>query len=166
MRRSLGIELTVRGFGFVVVEERPLGDVRLVDWGLAHLSDLSVQGHAERIREFIERYQPASLTYEEVRSSRRGPRARSLIPEIVKALRPTGIECGEVSRRQLKEAFRAANQNQIARALAEGFPELVPYLPKVRKAWQGKDERMAVFLALGASLVWIGRQRGSGAETV
>jgi hypothetical protein len=44
------------------------------------------------------------------------------------------------------------NKDQMARFLAQRFPELVRYVPPERKPWMSEDERMAIFDAVSFAL--------------
>ncbi len=62
-----------------------------------------------------------------------------------------------VSRPQVEEAFGdPANKHEIARAVAELFPELSHRLPPRRKAWMSEDERMGIFDAASFALTVLG----------
>ena len=49
----------------------------------------------------------------------------------------------------IREAFPHSNRNkhEIAKAVADQYPTLLPYLPAKRKPWQSEHYRMSIFAA-------------------
>ena len=153
----LGIQPTSRGFGYVVFE----GSTRLIDWG-THGS--SAVGKNDRLLAQIElllsRYQPDTLVTERTwtGTSRRSPRVRQLVAEIRRLTGRHLAACAGVTSEQVAQLFadrvQAVNKHEIARAIAEIYPELKPRVPPPRKVWMSQDERTGIFDAAAFALAY------------
>lgn len=149
VKRVLAIDPTSKGFGFAVLE----GPSALIDWGVKRASGDRDVKSLEKAAELIERYQPEVLVVEHAaaKGSRRCPRVRQLIEDLIALALDRRLRTRRVSRRQVQQSFSinsSATKRQIAVALVERFPELEPHLPPVRKPWMSEDGRMGIFDAV------------------
>jgi Holliday junction resolvasome RuvABC endonuclease subunit len=148
-KRVLAIDPTSKGFGFAVLEDPTV----LIDWGLKRASgDRNVKS-LEKAAELIERYRPEVLVVERTaaKGSRRCPRVRKLIEDLIALALDRRLRTRRISRRRVQRCFSeigSATKRQIAVALVERFPELEPHLPPVRKPWMSEDGRMGIFDAV------------------
>lgn len=146
-RRVLAIDPTSKGLGFAVLEV-PDG---LVDWGVKHASGNGAC--LQRAAALIARYKPDVLVVErtDVSGCRRRRRVRQLVEDLLALARERDLRIRRISRRAVQRRFSAggpATKRQVAVALSERFPELVPHLPRERKPWMSEDERMGIFDAV------------------
>jgi len=145
----VAIDPTTRGFAYAVLE----GKKNLVDWGLIHVLLRSDKNILSRVEEILDRTLPDLLVIEDGRCTRRRERARRLIKGIECIAKHRKLQVVRISRAQVQDAFcPAVTKQQIAEALARAFPELVPRLPRIRKAWMCEDERMNIFDAVSLAL--------------
>jgi len=89
------------------------------------------------------------------KGSRRCRRIERLINDISKLASKRQIKVRSFSRIKVKQTFSecgASNKQEIAIAIANRFPELVPRLPRFRKPWMSEDYRMSIFDAVGLAL--------------
>jgi len=150
-----------RGFGYAVFE-----GVLPIDWGM---SDVPGVGRNEtcirRIAALINRYKPDVLLLRDAAEAR-GQRVADLIRATADLPMAPGVICIQVSRAQVKEAFRyltRPTRHAIARAIAEQIPFFEPLVPPVRKIWNSEDRRMGLFDALALALTYL--DDGFGAFT-
>ena len=58
-----------------------------------------------------------------------------------------------VSRKVVQRVLKVSTKAEIARVLAERFPELQSRMPRDREGWRNEDERMHIFDALSFAAV-------------
>lgn len=146
-RRTLSIEPTVRGFGYTaleVVAESGSAETKLVGWGLAHLRDRSPNGYRKRLLRVVERYLPDELILEDLSVSRRGQRVRQVVQALAAEAERLGIRVRFVSRKAVMEKWGAKSKYELACLVVERFPELRPWLPRKRRAWETESEWVEV----------------------
>jgi hypothetical protein len=152
-----------RGFSYVVLEET----FSLVDWGM---SDLPAKGRAQvslrRLAQLLDRYRPNVLL---LRAAQVGMATQtSKLLKIIEDLAVSrGIDAATISRNQIRQAFAylgSPNRYAIAQAIAGHMPMLAPYVPPVRKIWNGEDRRMGLFDAAALALTFF-QGRETAAET-
>ena len=153
--RVLAIDPSTRGFGFAVLE----GPNRLIDWGVKETKTDKNRRSLELIAELIEIYEPKVLVVEDYvgKGSRRCRRVGDLIDEIAKLALKRKVKVTCFSRGEVKQAFTesgARMKYEIAIAIAKGFPELAPRLPRFRKPWMSEDYRMSIFDAVSFGLTF------------
>lgn len=152
-RRVLAIDLSSRGFGFVVLE----GPTKPVDWGTQQVCGDKRTRTIMKIGNLIALYRPDLIVLEDTAGagSRRCTRVRLLIQELTILRSDYRIRVAFVSVaivRRLFAANGATTKHQIAEMVAERLPELAPLRPPPRKPWMREDERMAVFDAAAFAL--------------
>ena len=133
-----------------MLETTPDGE-RLVSWGLAHLRNRSPRGYRGRFHRLVYRYLPDALVLEDLTGSRRGARVRRVLPVLAAEAERLGIEVRFVSRQAVMEKWGAKNRHEVACLVAERFPELRPWLPEKRRAWEGNPMKVAV---IGSASRW------------
>jgi hypothetical protein len=145
-RAILGIDPTKRGLAFVFFE-----DGRLLDWGTRHTGDeLSAL-------EAILRLCPADVIVLEdpaADGSLRRPRMRRVLARLARAAETKGLAVVTVSRLEVRRDWIArgiTRKHAVAEAIAEDFPALQPWVPRLRKSYMDEEARVHVFDA--ASLV-------------
>lgn len=143
--RVLALDPYSRGVGFAVFE----GPENLIDWGLKSTKSADNKRAVRAIEKLINRLRPDVLVLEDwnANGARRCNRIEALLKRSA-ARRRDGLTVRLVSRRQLR-AIGTLPQvgTKYGRALliAERFPELLAFLPPVRKPWMNEDDRMSIF---------------------
>lgn len=157
--RTLAIDPTTSGFGFVVLE----GSERLVDWGLGRLGKPEDALFHKRMEKLLDRTVPQVLVLEDMHDSRRGERAITWARLAEKSAAKRGIRVERVSRAEVLEHFVSSGKTrwEIGLAISRFFPELAPSLPKKRRIWESEDRRMVVFAAASFALTFLRRPRRS-----
>lgn len=139
----------------VAVQATKLGYVFLVDgipydWELTMQANRSTKAAYDFTLEKLQYYQPELVVTERVSGNRhKGEQAEALANIIWKAAQDSNIDWVCVDRVQ-----KFPNKYAEASALANRFPELLPYLPKTRTLWDEEPRRMIIFeaVALGQSV--------------
>jgi len=151
--RTLAIDPTTSGFGFVVLE----GSKRLVDWGLGCLAKPDDALYQQRIEKILDRAQPQLLVLEDMRDSRRGDRAVTWAQIAARCAKKRGIQVKRISRPEVTRHFASSGKTrwEIGVAISRRFPELAPSLPKKRRIWESEDRRMAIFAAASFALTFL-----------
>lgn len=155
--RILAIDPSTRGFGFAILERRP----SLIDWGVKGVRRDKNDRTVAKVKELISLYQPSVIVLEDSNAagSRRCERVRVLLQMIQKTAAGERIRVQCFPPFKTKAMFArlgAASKDGIARAIVKIFPELMPQLPRVRRAWMAEDYRMSIFdaVALGMTLLF------------
>ena len=146
--RVLAIDPMNHGFAFAVLKGH-----HLLDWGMRRGSTETL--FRERASALISRYRPDIIVLERLLGSRRRGAAAHLIETAHDLAAENHIATITVSRAEVRIALSATTKMQIARAIAEQFPELAGKLPRERKPWMNEDARMNVFDALSFALAAI-----------
>lgn len=147
--RLLAIDLTAKGFGFVLLDAK-LG---LLDWGFSAMHAADDDTFLTRLLTRIDRGRPTALVLENfapIEGRANALRRRDLTIGVA-ADRRLGM-C-HVSRKVVRRILGVNTKEEIARILAARFPVLQSRIPPERKRWQTEDERMHIFDALSFALV-------------
>lgn len=143
-----------RGFSYVVFE----GPLSLVDWGMSDIpAKRKTPRCLRRLSLLLDHYRPDTLVTRE--ASQAPMRTKGLLREIEELAKSREITTAAVSREQIREAFSylgAPTRIAIVRAIVERMPMLAPFVPPVRKIWNGEDRRMGLFDAAALTLTFFG----------
>jgi hypothetical protein len=145
-RAILGIDPTKRGLAFTFFEGG-----RLLDWGTRHT------GSEIRDVDVILDLCPADvLVLEDPDASgcERRPRMREALRRLSRTAETRGLEVVKVSRLDVRSEWSergATRKHAVAKAIAEEFPPLEPFVPRPRKSYM--DEVAGVQIFDAASLV-------------
>ena len=154
--RILGVALSTRGFGFVLLE----GQEKLVDWGVKSIQGDKNTGSSEKVKEMILHYQPGVIVLEDTSSkhSRRSARIHMLNKRIVALAKSLNLKVALFSREQVMHMFFAQGEgtkHARAQIIAARFSEeLASRLPPKRRPWMSEDYRMDIFDAVALSLAF------------
>lgn len=156
-KRIIAIDPTTRGFGYVVLE----GPATLIDWGVKEIRTNKKVRCLKLITRLIDQYLPDVIVVENVsgKGSRRCPRVRELLDEILNLASEQKISMRAFSRDQIREVFSpsgAHTKHQIAKEIVRRLPELEPRLPPFRKPWMSEDSRMSIFDAMSLAMTFYG----------
>ena len=146
--RLLAIDLSAKGFGFVLLDAR-LG---LLDWGFSPFRANDDDAFIDRVSVRIDRGRPTALVLENL-SPNEGRetaiRRQGLACRLAKERR---IGICQVSQKVVQGILGPATKIEMARILAARFPELISRFPRARLRWTSEDERMNIFDALALAL--------------
>lgn len=170
MKRVLAIDPITRGFGYAVLE----GPHALLDWGLKGTSrwpEPRERWCLREITELVETYGPDRIIVEDCLKSRSrlGLRNQHLLKQVIQLADEFGIPTSRITRTAMRSVFvpaGASTKYQIARAIAERFPELGWRMPRLRKPWMSEDARMGIFDALAFALAFYARHQSKGNSAV
>ncbi len=142
-KRVLALDPHPLCFGFVVTEDRD----ELIDWGVRsfrHGANAVKATTSERLASLIDEYRPNALL---VRTPGAGISRRMKMIATLAATRRLPIRT--LSLAMIRKDFPQANRNkhEIAKAVADRYPTLLPYLPVKRKPWQSEHYRTTIFVA-------------------
>ena len=158
-RRVLAIDLSTRGFGFIVLE----GPTVAVDWGTRQVNRVDKAGSTiAKVGDLINVYRPHVLVLEDTAAprSRRCERVAALVGDVTlhaRRLRLRVVTVSTISVRALFSSGGGTTKHLIAGDVAERLPELAPLRPPLRKPWMREDERMSVFDAAAFALTFLSR---------
>lgn len=152
--RILSIDVTSRGFGYVVLETPEI----LIDWGVCQVRTEKRERSLVKVAALIHRFVPHVVVVEDTRHEkcRRGDHARGVIEVIANLAQTMDVPVDRVSTATVRGHYAdlgETNKDDVARLIVDSFPELAPFLPKRRKVWMPEDERMAIFDAISMTLV-------------
>lgn len=143
LRRLLGIAASHGKIGFAY-----LVDGELMDWGLSAKASRSFEEAFKRITAWTVYYRPDILVTERVEEqSRKGAHTRTLIRAAESAANNANADFVEMIL-----PFDGPNKYVAAAALAAEFPQIEPWLPRKRRAWEPEPRNIIYFEAL--ALVW------------
>lgn len=142
-RRLLGIAASSGKIGFAY-----LVDGELVDWGLSVKASKSFEAAFKRITAWTIYYRPDLVITEKVEEqSRKGTHTRTLIRAAESAANNANAEFAEIP-----APVHGPNKYADAAALAREFPQIAPWLPRARRAWEPEPRNIIYFEALALAL--------------
>lgn len=141
--RILAIDPTPKGFGFAVLERGG----RLVDWGVARVWATSEMEFVARVDAIISMYRPALVIVPEIPAEPHRARSARRVSAVSAHARARGKQIVVMPPSEVKAAF-PGTKHARAELLATQFPELQPWLPRIRRPWMTEDERMHIFDAV------------------
>lgn len=163
--RILALDFWYRGFAFCLYEN----DSVLLDWGLKYSASQGLTGTFEEIQALCEAYEPEIVVLLDP-SGMRTLRRRYYEPllgqlETLCTHYGKGITLSYITRAQIYEAFQLPTKTDIARCIANLFPEdLAHRLPPTRALGDTEDPRMNLFDAVSFALTYVLLQGASTAS--
>lgn len=155
-RKVVGLAAANGKIGFAY-----LSDGELLDWGLAVKASKSVEAAYDRAKAWLSFYRPDIVVVEEIdQHSRKGPHAKALIETFGGAAYRLRLK-----RVAVKRPRRYPNKYIEARALADEFPQLEPWLPPPRKSWNPEKPRLIYFEALALAKEWLSQGRAGARKS-
>ncbi|MEQ1899549.1 MAG: hypothetical protein ABL866_02330 [Devosia sp.] len=143
LRRLLGIAASHGKIGFAY-----LVDGELMDWGLSVRASKSFEEAFKRVTAWTIYYRPDIVVTERVeQQSRKGAHTRTLIRAAESAANNADADYVEMIL-----PAHGPNKYAAAAALAAEFPQIEPWLPRKRRAWEPEPRNIIYFEAL--ALVW------------
>jgi hypothetical protein len=142
--RILGVAPTSHGFAFALTE----GPDRLVDWARC---DVVKQSHLERrLRTLLERTRPLFVASEIKRNRKLSVKSRAFSKALETACAREGLMILCVERQMVyspDRGVRPVTNHQIGEVAAERFPAIANKLPRRRRMWHGRDDRIGILIA-------------------
>ena len=143
LRRLLGIAASHGKIGFAY-----LVDGELMDWGLSAKASRSFEEAFKRVTAWTVYYRPDIVVTERVEEpSRKGAHTRLLIRAAESAANNARADYVE-----MVLPLDGKNKYEAAAALTVEFPQIEPWLPRKRRAWEPEPRNIIYFEAL--ALVW------------
>ncbi|MCG3165646.1 MAG: hypothetical protein POELPBGB_01414 [Bacteroidia bacterium] len=142
-----------QGFGYAFLEK--LTEPR--DCGVVTIRPISNHKCLERIKKFIEYYQPTLIILEdpEGKTSWKSLRVKKLIYSITDFCQLNNITVKKYSREQIRFVFSEFNvksKYEIAAQIIKWLPQFKNKMPEVRKPWMCQDYNMVLFDALSLAI--------------
>ncbi len=153
---TLGVALSTRGFGFVVME----GEKTIIELGGRKADGDKNAQSITKLEKLFTSYQPNILLLQDVeaKDSRRAPRIKALTRRIKEVAAKRKIPVKLISATQLRVGLLGdpkGTRHEMAEALARQFPDkLASRLPAKRKVWKSEDGRMDIFDAMALAVVY------------
>jgi hypothetical protein len=147
-RSILAIDPGPRGVAFVFFENGTL-----LDWG--------TRGRGVKELEVLDamlvQFEADVLVLEDADASgcERRARLKRVLHQIAERAATRGVSVRKVSRYAVRQSWRErgeTNKHDVAAAIGTMFPEIQPYVPRVRRDWDSEDARTGVFDALSLLL--------------
>ena len=138
-----------RGLGYACFESPE----RLWDCGVATIRPIGNKGVMERIKKFVDFFQPTVIVVRDAENSNNyhGKRVSHLVESIVEYGAEIKVPVYRYSREQIRdvfEQFHVKSKYEIAQKIIAWFPQLASRSPKIRKPWMDEDYNMGTFDAL------------------
>ena len=145
LRRVLGIAASHGKIGFAY-----LVDGELMDWGLSAKASRSFEEAFKRVTAWAIYYRPDIVAAEHIEEhSRKGAHTRTLIRAVESAANNVKADFVE-----MLLPSNGKNKYEAAAALAAEFPQIEPWLPRRRRAWEPEPRNIIYFEALALALAW------------
>lgn len=147
-RAVLAIDPGSRGVAFVFFENGTL-----LDWGTRGRG----RKEMEVLETMLDRFQVDVLVLEnpDAFGCERRARWKQIVRRMAERAAARGVAVETVSRYAVRRAWAArgkTNKQHVAAAIATMFPEMEPYVPRVRRKWDTEDPRAGVFDAFSLLL--------------
>jgi len=142
----LALDLHPRSFGYAV-----FGNAELLDWGLRKWPSRQLKTAGSRLCRLVELWQPMRLLLREG-----APRREYAMVEAVARNAQVPLLC--VTRNVVQYAFRSSKQPSrfdVARLVAQRYPELGLRLPEVRKLGDAEPFQLRMFNAAATGMAFL-----------
>ena len=141
--RILAISVSSGRVGYVFLIGK-----RLEGWGMSRKGSISPIAAGEVATAWISKLRPVVVITEEVMPrSRKGLKTRNLIDGVALVAKQSDVLDVRVQHQQDFE-----NKYAEAKALADQFPELCPWVPKPRRIWDSEPHSMVYFEAMALAM--------------
>ncbi len=141
--KVLAIAVATGKIGHVLL----MGD-RLLDWGLSRKASSSTTAAAEHAQRLINELKPDVVVTEKIgKGTRKGSKTAELIATVAEIASHNYLLDVSVERIQ-----RFKDKYEEAKASAEHFPELLPWVPRKRRLWEPEPRNTIYFEAMALAL--------------
>lgn len=124
-----------------------LASQRLKDWGIAFKASSRPELAAEQTQKWISYLRPDVVVTEKLNRSRKSAKSQSIINAIANVAAHNYLLDVSLDR---PRAYK--NKYLEAQAIADRFPDLLPWLPCQPKIWQGEPKNTVFFEAMALAL--------------
>ncbi len=162
LRRVLTLDIRPRRFGYAIFE----GPDLLLDWGIRTHGDNERSSLERSLSNLRSMFGPSVILVR--RAAKHGQINQSRIRRafrIVKHFAKRALVRMQVVDASSLHSFfsrdETANKHDIARTVAERFPQLSWRLPPKRKPWQSEPKRQSIFDAASLGVFYFARESGT-----
>jgi len=144
--RILALDLHPRSFGYAVFE-----NAGLLDWGLRKWPSRQHKTAERKLGRLLTLWQPMRLVVREGAARREYAMVKGMARDLK-------IPVLDIRQRAVQDAFRSSKRPSrfdIARAVAERYPELALRLPAARKLGHGEPFQLRMFNAAATGLAFL-----------
>jgi Holliday junction resolvasome RuvABC endonuclease subunit len=152
----MGIALTTRGLGYVILE----GPETPFDWGVMRRENKDfAERTVERIQKLVRAYHPDIVVLERLSGgqTRHSTTVKRMSQQLLHCVAGEGVVIIFYDRHDVRRAFAplgALSKPEIAQAVAIALPALKHRLPPIRKLWMSEDARQLIFDAAALALTY------------
>lgn len=159
IQRVLSLDLRARRFGYVVFE----GPHTLLDWGIRTHAKGGRSLLVKRLNCLRSMFAPSIILVRKTKEAHRATHSLVRLPlQTVKAFAKRVIVVVRVIDCSTLRAFFAKdaklNKHDVARMVADRFPELSWQLPRKRKPWETESTRQSIFDAASLGVFYFAQQ--------
>jgi hypothetical protein len=159
LHRVLTLDIRPRRFGYAIFE----GPHLLLDWGIRTHGDDDRSSLERRLNDLRSMFAPSVILVRKTAESGRITqprilRALSIVKHFAKRMLVRVRWVDESSLRSFFSRDATVNKHDIARMVAERFPQLSWRLPPKRKPWQSEPKRQSIFDAASLGIYYYGRR--------
>ena len=150
---TLALEIRSQRFGFAVVEGG-----QLLDWGVREHGGQPLVA-SQKVASLVDLYGPAAVV---IRKRERHRHPSDVFPAIRSALRLRAVILRLVSAKKVRAHFAelgGTTKFEIAKSIAQRFPELAWSVPPKRKPWQSESYHAAIFDAAATASAFLAHHR-------
>ena len=155
--RFLALDLRTQRYGFAAFD----GSFRLLGWGFqrhAQISEMRTQRHLAILQS---RFGFARIVVRGPTDDRLQNRQRDLVSAVLEFGSSAKVPITLINAKEIRIYFNGKPKYEIAKLVAERFPEISWKLPPKRKVWQPESERQSIFDAMSVAVYFVDSQCGS-----
>ncbi len=150
----LAIFPNARGFGYALIDavEKP------IDYGMVNPQEKKISHFRERFQFLVDVYRPQIVILEDCEQSKtKSKRIKKLIALFRREASDQGLIVCSYTRQQIREVFlnfEAITKYEISKVIVRWIPELKPFVPNKRKAWEAEASQMGIFDAFSLAMTY------------
>lgn len=166
LNRVMTLDIRSRRFGYVIFD----GPHTLLDYGIRTHADGEHSVLERRLNSLQSMFAPSTILVRKTleRSQSKTPTIRPAFNIVKSFARRTVVAVRLIDGSKIRRFFTrkaGTNKHDVARMVADRFPELSWRLPAKRKPWQSEPARMPLFDAASLGVFYF-EQNGAGQEHV
>ena len=159
IERVIALDVRARRFGYVVFE----GPHKLLDWGIRTYANADWCVLERRLGDLRSMFAPSIILIRETAERHRfgQPMIRHALRTVKAFAKRALVVIRVIDRSSLRRFFSGGakvNKQDVARIVADRFPELSWRLPPERKPWQTEPRRQSIFDAASLGLFYFAQQ--------
>lgn len=152
--RFLMLDIRAQRYGFAAFD----ASRRLLGWGYrrnACAGKMTVEKHLTILQLRFGFGQILVRRRTDVRSQQQ---QRDVVDAVVRFGSSAKVPITLIDAHQIRSFFNGRSKYEIAKLVAERFPEIAWKLPRKRKVWQPESERQSIFDAMSVGMYFFGSQ--------